>query len=137
MVMAYWLIKSEPFKYSWDRLLKEGKTFWDGVRNFQARKNLMSMKKGDKCLFYHSNEGLAIVGIAEVIKEYYPDPTDDSGKWVCVDVKPYKTLKRPVTLQEIKAHPILKNMQFVKQQRLSVSSVTEQEYEIICQLGGI
>lgn len=135
--MAYWLIKSEPFKYSWEQLLKDGKTFWDGVRNFQARKHLMMMKKGDKCLYYHSNEGLAIVGIAEVIKEYYPDPTDDTGKWVCVDVKPYKTLKRPVTLQEIKAHPILKNMQFVKQQRLSVSKVTEQEYEIICQLGGI
>ncbi|GAB4201871.1 MAG: EVE domain-containing protein [Bacteroidia bacterium] len=135
--MAYWLIKSEPFKYSWEQLLKDGKTFWDGVRNFQARKHLTMMKKGDKCLYYHSNEGLAIVGIAEVVKEYYPDPTDETGKWVCVDVKPYKTLKRPVTLQEIKAHPILKNMQFVKQQRLSVSKVTEQEYEIICQLGGI
>ncbi|RME17151.1 MAG: EVE domain-containing protein [Bacteroidetes bacterium] len=135
--MAYWLIKSEPFKYSWEQLLKDGKTFWDGVRNFQARKNLMSMKKGDKCLFYHSNEGLAIVGIAEVIREYYPDPTDETGKWVCVDVKPYKPLKRPVTLQEIKEHPVLQKMQFVRQQRLSVSIVTEQEYNIICQLGGI
>lgn len=133
----YWLIKSEPFKYSWEQLLKDGQTFWDGVRNFQARKHLVEMKKGDKCLFYHSNEGLAIVGIAEVIKEHYPDPTDSTGKWLCVDVKPFKSLKRPVTLQEIKNHPQLKNMQFVKQQRLSVSKVTEQEYQIICELGGI
>lgn len=133
----YWLIKSEPFKYSWEQLLKDGQTFWDGVRNFQARKHLMKMKKGDKCLFYHSNEGLAVVGIAEVIKDHYPDPTDHTGKWVCVDVEPYKSLKRPVTLQEIKNHPQLKNMQFVKQQRLSVSKVTEQEYQIICELGGI
>ncbi|MEW6774109.1 MAG: EVE domain-containing protein [Bacteroidota bacterium] len=133
----YWLIKSEPFKYSWEQLLKDGQTFWDGVRNFQARKHLMEMKKGDKCLFYHSNEGLAVVGIAEVIKEHYPDPTDNTGKWVCVDVKPYKSLKRPLTLQEIKNYPQLKNMQFVKQQRLSVSKVTEQEYQIICELGGI
>lgn len=133
----YWLLKSEPFKYSWEQLLKDEWTFWDGVRNFQARKNLMSMKKGDKCLFYHSNEGLSVVGIAEVIREYYPDPTDDTGKWVCVDIKPYKGLKKPVTLQEIKEHPVLKNMQFVKQQRLSVSKVTENEYNIICQLGGI
>lgn len=133
----YWLIKSEPSKYSWEQLLKDGKTFWDGVRNFQARKNLMSMKKGDKCLFYHSNEGLAIVGIAEVVKEYYPDPTDDTGKWVCVDVKPYKSLKKPVPLQEIKNHPVLKKMQFVRQQRLSVSKVTEEEYQIICDWGGV
>ncbi len=135
--MQYWLIKSEPFKYSWEKLLKDGKTFWDGVRNFQARKNLMSMKKGDKCLFYHSNEGLAIVGIAEVIKEHYPDPTDNTGKWVCVDIKPYESFKNPITLQKIKEHPVLKNMQFVKQQRLSVSQVSEGEYKIICKLGGI
>ncbi|MCX7729003.1 MAG: EVE domain-containing protein [Bacteroidia bacterium] len=133
----YWLLKSEPYKYSWDQLLKDGSTFWDGVRNYQARKNLMSMRKGDKCLFYHSNEGLAIVGIAEVIKEHYPDPTDKTGKWVCVDIKPYKNLKKPITLQEIKTHSVLKNMQFIKQQRLSVSMVTEKEYEIICELGGI
>ncbi len=133
----YWLLKSEPFKYSWEQLLKDGKTFWDGVRNFQARKNLMAMKKGDKCFFYHSNEGLCIMGIAEVIKEHYPDPTDNTGKWVCVDIKPYKSLKKPVTLQEIKEHPVLKNMQFVKQQRLSVSAVTPEEYEIICKLGGV
>lgn len=133
---AYWLIKSEPYKYSWEQFLKDGKTFWDGVRNFQARKNLMSMKKGDICLFYHSNEDLAIVGIAEVVKEYYPDPTDETGKWVCVDIKPQKSLKNPVRLQEIKKHPVLKNMQFVKQPRLSVSRVSEQEFEIICQLGG-
>lgn len=133
---AYWLIKSEPYKYSWEQLLKDGKTFWDGVRNFQARKNLMSMKKGDLCLFYHSNEGLAIVGIAEVVKEYYPDPTDETRKWVCVDIKPQKSLKKTVGLQEIKNHPVLKNMQFVKQPRLSVSRVSDQEFEIICQLGG-
>lgn len=133
----YWLIKSEPFKYSWEQLLNDGKTFWDGVRNFQARKNLMSMQKRDKCLFYHSNEGLAIVGIAEVIKEHYPDPTENTGKWVCVDIKPYKSLKKPVRLEEIKSHPVLKSMQLVKQQRLSVSKVTEDEYKIICELGGV
>jgi len=133
----YWLLKSEPFKYSWEQLLKDGKTFWDGVRNFQARKNLMAMKKGDKCFFYHSNEGLCIMGIVEVIKEHYPDPTDNTGKWVCVDIKPCKSFKKPVTLQEIKEHPVLKNMQFVKQQRLSVSVVTPEEYEIICKLGGV
>jgi len=132
----YWLLKSEPFKYSWEQLLKDGQTFWDGVRNFQARKNLMSMKKGDKCFFYHSNEGLCIMGVAEVIKEHYPDPTDNTGKWVCVDIKPYKSFKKPVTLQEIKEHPVLKNMQFVKQQRLSVSIVTPEEYKILCELGG-
>lgn len=133
----YWLIKSEPFKYSWEQLLNDGQTFWDGVRNFQARKNLMSMQKGDKCLFYHSNEGLAIVGIAEVIKEYYPDPTDPTGKWVCVDIKPYKSLQKPVRLEEIKSHPVLQSMQLVKQQRLSVSKVTEDEYKMICKLGGV
>ncbi len=133
----YWLIKSEPFKYSWEQLLKDKKTFWDGIRNFQARKNLMSMKKGDKCLFYHSNEGLAIVGVAEVIQTYYPDPADTTGRWVCVDIQPYKNLKKYVSLQEIKSHPVLKNMPFVKQQRLSVSIVSKEEYDIICQLGGI
>jgi predicted RNA-binding protein with PUA-like domain len=133
----YWLIKSEPFKYSWEQLLSDGKTFWDGVRNFQARNYLKEMKVGDKCLFYHSNEGLCIMGIAEVIKEHYPDPTDNTEQWVCVDVKPYKSFKKPVSLQQIKEHPVLKNMQFVRQQRLSVSKVTKEEYDIICKLGGI
>ncbi|HPQ08504.1 MAG TPA: EVE domain-containing protein [Bacteroidia bacterium] len=133
----YWLIKSEPFKYSWEQLLSDGKTFWDGVRNFQARNYLKEMKVGDKCLFYHSNEGLCIRGIAEVIKEHYPDPTDNTQQWVCVDVKPYKSFKKPVSLQQIKEHPVLKNMQFVRQQRLSVSKVTKEEYDIICKLGGI
>lgn len=137
MNRQYWLLKSEPFKYSWEQLLKDGKTFWDGVRNFQARKNLMSMKKGDLCLFYHSNEGLSVVGIAQVIQEHYPDPTDATGKWVCVDIKPYQTLPQPISLQEIKNHPTLKNMQFIKQQRLSVSKVTEQEFETICALAGL
>jgi len=133
----YWLIKSEPFKYSWEQLLSDGQTFWDGVRNYQARNYLKEMKVGDKCLFYHSNEGLCIMGIAEVIREHYPDPTDNTQQWVCVDVKPYKSFKNPVTLKQIKEHPVLKNMQFVRQQRLSVSKVTKEEYDIICKLGGI
>ncbi len=136
--MNYWLIKSEPFKYSWQQFLKDGKTFWDGVRNYQARNNLMKMKKGDRCLFYHSNEGMAIVGIAEVIKEYYIDPTaNKSENWVCVDIKPYQELKIPVTLQTIKSTKALSTMQLIKQQRLSVSVVTEQEFETICKLGGL
>lgn len=133
----YWLIKSEPFKYSWEQFEKDKKTFWDGVRNYQARNNLKAMKKGDKCLFYHSNEGLAIVGIAEVVKEHYQDPTTDEAAWVVVDIKPYKKLKNPVELAYLKTDPVLSKMQFVKQGRLSVSAVTASEYKLICKLGGL
>lgn len=129
LYMNYWLVKSEPFKYSWEQFLKDGKTFWDGVRNYQARNNLKAMKKGDLVLFYHSNEGLNIVGIAEVIKEHYQDPTTDDKNWVVVDLKPIKKLKKPINLSQIKNDEILKNMALVKQSRLSVCPVTKNEFD--------
>jgi predicted RNA-binding protein with PUA-like domain len=132
--MKHWIIKSEPFKYSWEQLLKDKITFWDGVRNYAARNNLREMKKGDLCLFYHSNEGLHIVGIAKVVKENYPDPTTDDTAWVCVDVAPFKSFKKPLTLEEIKKHPVLKNMELVRLSRLSVSKVKKEEFDIVCQL---
>ena len=135
--MNYWLIKSEPFKYSWDQFSKDKKTGWDGVRNYAARNNLKAMKKGDLALFYHSNEGLCIVGIAKVVKEHYQDPTTEETAWVSVDFAPYKTLKKPVTLAEIKADKFLQNMQLVKLSRLSVSVVTQEEFDKILLLGGM
>lgn len=135
--MNYWLVKSEPFKYSWEQFLKEKKTFWDGVRNYAARNNLRAMKKGDQVLFYHSNEGLAIVGIAEVVKEAYRDPTTDETAWVVVDLKPVKTLPVPVTLAAIKAEPGLAEMQLVRLSRLSVSAVTDAEYKKVLAMGGL
>ena len=135
--MNYWLIKSEPSVYSFDQLKKEKKTAWTGVRNYAARNNLRAMKKGDLCLFYHSNEGLCIVSIAEVVKEAYQDPTTKEEAWVCVDVKPYKTLKTPVTLAQLKADSLLKEMQFVKIGRLSVSVVKTEEFDKVCLLGGL
>ncbi len=127
--MNYWLMKSEPSVYSWSQLEKDGKTSWSGVRNHQAANNLKSMKRGDHAFFYHSNEGKEIVGVVEIVKEAYPDPTDKTGKFVMVDVKPLKPLKKPVTLAEIKSHATLKNMALVKQSRLSVSPVTAQEWK--------
>ncbi len=127
--MTYWLLKSEPSVYSWSQLEKDGKTNWSGVRNYQAANNLKAMKRGDQAFFYHSNEGKEIVGVVEIIKEAYPDPTDKTGKFVMVDVKPVKALKKPVTLADIKAHATLKNMALVKQSRLSVSPVTTQEWK--------
>lgn len=135
--MQYWLIKSEPFKYPWEQLVKDGKTTWDGVRNYRARNNLRDMKKGDKLLFYHSNEGLEIVAIAEVSKEHFQDPTTTETAWLAVEIKPYKKLKSPVTLAYIKADPVLSKMELVKLSRLSVAAVTEAEYSLICKLGGI
>lgn len=134
--MNYWLVKSEPFKYSWDQFQKDGKTFWDGVRNYAARNNLKAMQKGDKVFFYHSNEGLEIVGIAEVAKTAYQDPTTDDPNWVVVDLKPHKKLPRPVTLAQIKAEPKLANMALVKLSRLSVGPVTEEEYHQIMKMAG-
>lgn len=131
--MAHWLIKSEPFKYSWDQFVKDGKTFWDGVRNYAARNNLKAMKKGDELFFYHSNEGLEIVGIAQVVKEAYQDPTTDEEAWVVVDIKPVKKLKKPVTMQQIKADPRLKDMALLRLSRLSVQPVTDEEWKIICE----
>lgn len=133
--MNYWLVKSEPVKYSWEKFLKEGSTFWDGVRNYQARNNLKGMKKGDLVLFYHSNEGMEVVGIAKVTKEFYQDPTTDDANWVVVDLKPFKTLKKPVSLAQIKADEFLQNISLVKQGRLSVMSLKPEEFDRIIELG--
>ncbi|MFN5218650.1 MAG: EVE domain-containing protein [Sphingomonadales bacterium] len=132
--MNHWLIKSEPFKYSWSQFEKDQSTFWDGVRNFQARNNLREMKKGDLCLFYHSNEGKEVVGIAEVIKEHYQDPTTDETQWVVVDVKPHSKLKKPVTLSQIKGDGRLSQIGLIKQSRLSVIKLSKEEFNIILSL---
>lgn len=129
--MNYWLVKSEPEKYSWEKFNKEGRTFWDGVRNFAARNNLRAMKEGDLVFFYHSNEGKEIVGIAKVVKEAYQDPTTDDANWVVVDFAPVEPLKRPVTLVAIKAEPFLKTLELVRLGRLSVSAVKPEEFDKI------
>jgi predicted RNA-binding protein with PUA-like domain len=129
--MNFWLVKSEPFKYAWQQLETDKKTFWDGVRNYQARNNLRTMKKNDLVFFYHSNEGLEIVGIAKVVKEHYQDPTTTDPNWVVVDLAPYKKLKKTVTLASIKADEVLQNMGLVKQGRLSVMPVTDHEFNRI------
>ncbi len=129
--MNYWLAKSEPFKYSWDDFLKDGSTYWDGVRNYQARNNLKAMKVKDKVFFYHSNEGLQVVGVAEVIKEHYQDPTTDDQRWVVVDLKPVDTLKNPVTLAQIKQESSLKEISLVRQGRLSVIPLSKKEFDKI------
>lgn len=134
--MAYWLVKSEPFKYSWEQFIKDKKTFWDGVRNYAARNNLRTMKKGDHVLWYHSNEGLEIVGIAEVIKEAYQDPTTTEEAWVAVDLKPVKALKKPVTLSQVKAEKRLSQMALMRLGRLSVQPVTEKEWQVVMELAG-
>lgn len=134
--MAYWLIKSEPFKYSWDQFVKDKQTFWDGVRNYAARNNLKAMKKGDQVLFYHSNEGVEIVGIAKVAKEFYQDPTTDDEAWVVVDFKPYKKLKKAVPLDVVKKDKRLANMDLVRLGRLSVQTVKEEEWDIVMELAG-
>ncbi|MEO6906142.1 MAG: EVE domain-containing protein [Ginsengibacter sp.] len=134
--MNYWLVKSEPFKYSWQQFLKDKKTFWDGVRNYAARNNLRDMKKGDEVFFYHSNEGMEIVGIAMVVKEAYQDPTSEDKNWMVVDLKPVKTLKKPVTLMEIKGEPRFENMELVKNSRLSVQKVTTDEWKLVMKMSG-
>lgn len=132
--MSYWLVKSEPFKYSWDQFVKDKITHWDGVRNYAARNNLRSMKKGEKVLFYHSNEGVEIIGIAQVVKEAYQDPTTADEAWVVVDLKPVKRLKKTVPLTIIKSDPRLASMALVKLSRLSVQPVTEEEWETVMEL---
>lgn len=129
--MNYWLIKSEPYKYSWQQMLTDEVTFWDGVRSYPARVHLKAMQEGDLCFFYHSNEGKEIVGIVKVIKTHYQDPTTDDQNWVAVDVQAHKSLQTPVTLATIKATPELGEMALIKQMRLSVSPVTKQEFECI------
>lgn len=132
--MNYWLVKSEPFKYSWQQFEKDGETFWDGVRNYAARNNLKAMRKGDLVFWYHSNEGLEIVGIAKVIKEAYQDPTTTDEAWVAVDLKPYKKLKKPVSLIQIKQTKELGNMDLVRLSRLSVGVVKEEEWNLILEM---
>ncbi len=133
----YWLVKSEPDVYSFDQLVSDGRTRWDGVRNYQARNNLRAMQVGDLCLYYHSNIGLAVVGIAQVAKAHYPDPTAESGDWSAVDLEPVKPFVRPVPLAEIKAHPALQQLLLVRNGRISVMPVTPEEYSILLELGGL
>jgi len=134
--MAYWLVKSEPSSYSWEQLEKDKQTEWTGVRNYAARIHLRAMKKDEEVLFYHSNEGLEIVGIARVAKEAYQDPTTKETAWVAVDLKPYRKLKKPVSLDTIKNNKKLKDMALVRIGRLSVQPVTEKEWEVIMELAG-
>jgi predicted RNA-binding protein with PUA-like domain len=134
--MNYWLVKSEPDAYAWAAFVKDGKTAWTGVRNFAARLHLRAMKKGDLVFFYHSNEGKDVVGIAQVIKEHYPDATAEEGDWSCVDLKPVKPFAKSVTLEQIKADATLKEMALVKQSRLSVSPVTPAQAKQLLKLGG-
>ncbi len=133
--MNYFLVKSEPFKYSWEQFNKDGETFWDGVRNYQARNNLKAMKKGDLVLFYHSNEGKEIVGMAKVVKEFYQDPTTEDERWVVVDLAPVETFKVPVTLEAIKADPQLQDIALVRQGRLSVMPLKREEFDRLVAMG--
>lgn len=135
--MNHWLVKSEPDSYSWDQLVKDGRTNWNGVRNPTAVNNLKAMKKGDRVFFYHSNQGLEIVGIAEVTKEFYPDPADKSGRFGMVDIAPVGPLKTPVTLKAIKADPKFAELALVRLSRLSVSPVSAEHWKQICQMGGV
>jgi predicted RNA-binding protein with PUA-like domain len=135
--MAYWLLKSEPSSYSWDQLMADGRTQWDGVRNPQALNNLRAMKPNDRAFFYHSNEGKEIVGIAEVIRTFYPDPADQSGKLGMVDIKPVFPVKIPVGLPAMRANPALASLSLLKQSRLSVCPVTDSEWSAICEMAGV
>ena len=132
---SFWIVKQEPSQYSWKQFEKDRETYWDGVRNYQARNNLKNMKKGDNLLFYHSVVGKEIVGIAEVTREAYPDPTTDDERWVVVDLKPIKPFKVPVTLEEIKTHKELSEIALIKQARLSVMPITKKEFQILLKLG--
>jgi predicted RNA-binding protein with PUA-like domain len=129
-------MKSEPFKYPWEALVKDGRTYWDGVRNYEARNNLAAMRVGDQALFYHSNEGKEVVGVAEIVKESYPDPTSDDPAWVVVEIEPRRPLAKPVSLATIKADPELKEIQLIRRSRLSVVPLTPAEFERILALGG-
>jgi predicted RNA-binding protein with PUA-like domain len=135
--MNYWLIKSEPYEYSWQQLKEDGRTDWSGVRNYAARNNLRAMKKGDQAFFYHSNEGLEIVGIAVVLREHYPDPTAESGDWSAVEFGPLKDLKKPVSLKTLKQDPFFHDMDLIRLGRLSVGRVTPEVFWRICEMGGV
>ncbi len=135
--MAYWLMKSEPYEYSWSQLLADGLNSWNGVRNYQARNNLRAMQIGDRAFFYHSNEGREIVGVMEIVKTAYPDPSDETGRFDMVDVKPLMSVVTPVTLAQIKADPRLVDFALIRQSRLSVAPVRDSEWAILCALAGI
>jgi len=132
---SFWIVKQEPSQYSWQQFEKDGSTYWDGVRNYQARNNLKAMKKGDKLLFYHSVIGKEIVGIAEVTRESYPDPTTNDERWVVVDLKPLKAFKVPVPLEIIKTHQELSDIPLIKQSRLSVMPIKKKEFQVLLKLG--
>lgn len=134
--MNYFLVKSEPFKYSWDKFNEDGRTFWDGVRNYQARNNMKDMKVGDLVLFYHSNEGKCVVGVAKVVKEFYQDPTTEDPNWVVVDLEPVESLKNPVSLAQIKAEESLQDISLIKQGRLSVMTLKNTEFDKILEMAG-
>jgi predicted RNA-binding protein with PUA-like domain len=135
--MAYWLMKSEPSVYGWSQLVKEKKTAWSGVRNYEARNNMQAMRKGDQIFFYHSNEGKEIVGIMEVVRESYPDPEDETGKFVLVDVKPLKPLKTPVTLAALKADKRFAELALIRKGRISVTPVSDAHWKAISKMGGV
>src|SRR5260221_1447224 len=135
--VAHWLVKSEPSKYSWEQLVKDGRTHWNGVRNFQAANNLKAMRLGDLVFFYPSVEEMAIVGIWEIVRECYPDPGDATGRFGMVDVKPRRPVAKPVTLQQIKAEPRLANLGLVRQSRLSVVAVGDAEWKLLCKMAGV
>ena len=134
--MAYWLVKSEPSVYSWDQFVKDKQTDWTGVRNYAARIHLKAMRKGEEVFFYHSNEGLEIVGIAKVAREAYPDPTTEESAWVCVDLKPHKKLKNPVSLEQMKKDKRLKDMALIRIGRLSVQPVKDEEWKVVLEMAG-
>ena len=133
--MAYWLMKSEPGAWSWEDQVKDGTAEWDGVRNHQASNNMKAMKKGDKAFFYHSVNEKRIVGIVTIAQEYYPDPTDKSGRFGMVDVKAQRPFKKPVTLADVKGEPRLENIALVRQSRLSVMPISDDEWQLICAMG--
>ena len=135
--MAYWLLKSEASKYSWDQMVEDGRTHWDGIRNFQAANNLKAMRVGDRAFFYHSNEGKDIVGVVEIVRTAYPDPSDPSGKFVMVDIAPVKPVKQPVPLAAMKGVPELAQFSLLRQSRLSVCPVSEAEWAVLCRMAGI
>ena len=136
-VVAHWLLKSEPFKYSWDQMVADGRTHWNGVRNHQASNNLKAMQVGDQAFFYHSNEGLEIVGIVAIARTYYPDPSDETGRFGMVDVTPVRPMPKPVTLKQMKAEPRLAQFGLIRQSRLSVVPVGDAEWQAICGMAGL
>lgn len=135
MALGYWLIKSEPFKYSWDQFVADGSTYWDGVRNYEARNNLRSMKKGDLALYYHSNKGKEVVGIARITAESYQDPTTEDDRWLVVDLEPVVPLQKAVTLADIKSDPALQEIALIKKSRLSVVPIEKRDFQQILKRG--